>query len=249
MRGPQRWELLALLLLGLVVAALLWLYAGDFLAGVLLRRMALLDARWEAEILRSRDPVWQPFWAGVTRLGGPDFLPWLVAVMAAACFAAWRFFDGLLLVSGTAVFAALVQLVKMTTAHARPPTATEMPSPAFPSGHVSLSVVVYGLLALYLIATVRHRGLRLTMVTLLAALVAAISWSRLILGVHWPSDVFGAWLLSGLWLGLLWVAWQTYRYRHPRYVLTGAQQIWSRVALGLLSIAGLTVMGYVLSFQ
>ena len=249
MRGPQRWELLALLLFGLGVAALLWLYAGDFLAGVLLHRMALLDTRWEAEILQSRDPVWQPFWAGVTRLGGPDFLPWLVALMAAACFAAWRFFDGLLLVSGTAVFAALVQLVKVTTAHARPPTATEMPSPAFPSGHVSLSVVVYGLLALYLLATVRHRGLRLTMVTLLAALVAAISWSRLILGVHWPSDVFGAWLLSGLWLGLLWVAWQTYRYRHPRYVLTGAQQIWSRVVLGLLSIAGLTVMGYVLSFQ
>lgn len=237
------------MLFGLGVAALLWLYAGDFLAGVLLHRMALLDTRWEAEILQSRDPVWQPFWAGVTRLGGPDFLPWLVALMAAACFAAWRFFDGLLLVSGTAVFAALVQLVKVTTAHARPPTATEMPSPAFPSGHVSLSVVVYGLLALYLIATVRHRGLRLTLVTLLAALVAAISWSRLILGVHWPSDVFGAWLLSGLWLGLLWVAWQTYRYRHPRYVLTGAQQIWSRVALGLLSIAGLTVMGYVLSFQ
>lgn len=248
MRGPQRWELLALLLLGLGVAALLWLYAGDFLAGVLLRRMALLDARWEAEILQFRDPVWQPFWAGVTRLGGPDFLPWLVAVMAAACFAAWRFFDGILLISGAVVFAVLVQLVKVTTARARPPTATEMLSPAFPSGHVSLSVVVYGLLALYILAAVRHRGLRLAMVTLLAVLVAAISWSRLILGVHWPSDVFGAWLLSGLWLGLLWGGWQTYRYRHPRHVLTGARKIWSRVALGLLSVAGLAVMGYVLSF-
>jgi len=248
LRGPQRWELLALLLLGLGVAALLWLYAGDFLAGVLLHRMVLLDARWEAEILQSRDPVWQPFWAGVTRLGGPDFLPWLVAMMAAACFAAWRFFDGMLLVSGAAAFAVLVQLVKVTTARARPPTATGMLSPAFPSGHVGLSAVVYGLLALYLLATVRHRGLRLAMVTLLAALVAAISWSRLILGVHWPSDVFGAWLLSGLWLGLLWVVWQTYRYRHPRYVLTGAQQIWSGAALGLLSIAGLAVMGHVLSF-
>ena len=236
------------MLLGLGVAALLWLYAGDFLAGVLLRRMALLDARWEAEILQSRDPVWQPFWAGVTRLGGPDFLPWLVAVMAAACFAAWRFFDGILLISGAVVFAVLVQLVKVTTARARPPTATEMLSPAFPSGHVSLSVVVYGLLALYILAAVRHRGLRLAMVTLLAVLVAAISWSRLILGVHWPSDVFGAWLLSGLWLGLLWGGWQTYRYRHPRHVLTGARKIWSRVALGLLSVAGLAVMGYVLSF-
>ncbi|MHB8209737.1 MAG: phosphatase PAP2 family protein [Acidithiobacillus sp.] len=239
---------MALLLLGLGVAALLWLYAGDFLAGVLLRRMALLDARWEAEILQFRDPAWQPFWAGVTRLGGPDFLPWLVAVMAAACFAAWRFFDGILLISGAVVFAVLVQLVKVTTARARPPTATEMLSPAFPSGHVSLSVVVYGLLALYILAAVRHRGLRLAMVTLLAVLVAAISWSRLILGVHWPSDVFGAWLLSGLWLGLLWGGWQTYRYRHPRHVLIGARKIWSRVALGLLSVAGLAVMGYVLSF-
>ena len=248
MRGPQRWELLALLLLGLGVAALLWLYAGDFLAGVLLQRIALLDARWAAEILQSRDPVWQSFWAGVTRLGGLDFLTWLVAMMAAACFAAWRFFDGILLVSGTAVFAVLVQLVKVTTARARLPTAKGMLSPAFPSGHVGLSVVVYGLLALYLLVMVRHRGLRLAMVTLLAVLVAAISWSRLILGVHWPSDVLGAWLLSGLWLGLLWVFWQIYRYRHPRYVLTGVQQIWSQAALGLLSVAGLVVMAHALSF-
>ncbi|MHB8237627.1 MAG: phosphatase PAP2 family protein [Acidithiobacillus ferrivorans] len=248
MRGPQRWELLALLLLGLGVAALLWLYAGDFLADVFVHRMVLQDARWEAEILQFRDPAWQPFWAGVTRLGGPDFLPWLVALMAAACFAAWRFFDGILLVSGTAVFAVLVQLIKVTTARARPPTAIKMLSPAFPSGHVSFSLVVYGLLALYLLAMLRHRGLRLAMVTLLAALVAAISWSRLILGVHWPSDVLGAWLLSGLWLGLLWVVWRTYHHRHPQYVLTGARQIWSRVALGLLGIAGLAVMGQVLSF-
>jgi len=248
LRGPQRWELLALLLLGLGVAALLWLYAGDFLAGVILHRMALQDTRWEAEILQFRDPAWQPFWAGVTRLGGPDFLPWLVALMAAACFAAWRFFDGILLVSGTVVFAVLVQLVKVTTARARPPTAIKMLSPAFPSGHVSLSLVVYGLLALYLLAMVRHRGLRLAIVTLLAALVGAISWSRLVLGAHWPSDVLGAWLLSGLWLGLLWAVWQTYHHRHPQYVLTGARQIWSSAALGLLGIAGLAVIGHVLSF-
>ena len=248
MRGPQRWELLALLLLAVGLAALLWLYAGDFLAGLLLHRVALLDARWETAILQSSAPGWQPFWAKVTRLGGPDFLPWLIALMAAACFATWRFFDGFLLVAGTAILAVLVQLIKVTTARARPPAAAEMLSPAFPSGHVSLSVVVYGLLALYLLATLRHRGLRLALVTVLAVLVAAISWSRLILGVHWPSDVLGAWLLSGLWLGLLCGVWRTYHSRHPHYGLTGARQTWSRVALGLLGVAGLAVMGYVLSF-
>ncbi|MBU2718717.1 phosphatase PAP2 family protein, partial [Acidithiobacillus ferridurans] len=200
MRGPQRWELLALLLLAVGVAALLWLYAGDLLAGLLLHRVALLDARWETVILQSRTPGWQPFWARVTQLGGPDFLPWLLALMAAACFATWRFFDGFLLVFGTAILAVLVQLIKVTTARARPSAAAEMLPAAFPSGHVSVSVVVYGLLALYLLATLRHRGLRLALVTVLAVLVAAISWSRLILGVHWPSDVLGAWLLSGLWL-------------------------------------------------
>ncbi|MBU2855680.1 phosphatase PAP2 family protein [Acidithiobacillus ferrooxidans] len=248
MRGPQRWELLALLLLAVGVAALLWLYAGDFLAGLLLHRVALLDARWETVILQSRASGWQPFWARVTQLGGPDVLPWLLALMAAACFATWRFFDGFLLVSGTVILAVLVQLIKVTTARARPPAAAEMLSPAFPSGHVSLSVVVYGLLALYLLATLRHRGLRLALVTVLAVLVAAISWSRLILGVHWPSDVLGAWLLSGLWLVLLWWVWRTYHSRHPYYGLTGARQTWSRVALGLLGVVGLAVMGYVLSF-
>ena len=248
MRGPQRWELLALLLFGLGLAALLWLYVGDVLASMLWHRMALLDARWEAEIMQSRDPAWQPFWAGVTRLGGPGFLPWLVALLTAACFAARRFFEGILLMWGTTVLTILVQLVKAATDRARPATAVDALSPAFPSAHVSLSFLVYGLLALYILAPngVR-RSLRVSLVSALVALVAAISWSRLALGAQWPSDVLGAGLLSGLWLGLLGAAWRGYRRRHPPRALVGAERIWSRVALGSLGIAGLAVLGSVLA--
>ncbi len=81
---------------------------------------------------------------------------------------------------------------------------------SFPSAHASMSLAVYGFLALMIARELplRHRWLPYTSAGLLVMLIAM---SRLYLGVHWFSDV-----LAGLTLGIFWVALIGIAYdRHP----------------------------------
>ena len=68
---------------------------------------------------------------------------------------------------------------------------------AFPSGHAANSMIVYLLLALLLI---RDEGRKRAAATAAVLLSVVIGISRVLLGVHWPSDVIGGWAF-----GLLWV--------------------------------------------
>lgn len=75
----------------------------------------------------------------------------------------------------------------------------------FPSGHAYTSMVLFGLL-FYLAPTMlsvrRSKTLRLMRVTCLS-MIALIGISRVYLGVHWPSDVLGGFLVGGIILSLL----------------------------------------------
>jgi membrane-associated phospholipid phosphatase len=68
---------------------------------------------------------------------------------------------------------------------------------SFPSGHASSSMIFYLTLAIALTAGTRwHRP------AAVAAIVLSllIGTSRVMLGVHWPSDVVGGWAFGMLWV-------------------------------------------------
>ena len=69
---------------------------------------------------------------------------------------------------------------------------------SYPSGHAVGSMVLYGFLA-YLLAT-RSPRFSWLIYTLAGIIIAAIGFSRLYLGVHWPTDIIG-----GFGIGFLWV--------------------------------------------
>lgn len=69
---------------------------------------------------------------------------------------------------------------------------------SFPSGHAMVSMVIYGFIG-YILAT-RYRRQQLWIIGLTTLLVTAIGFSRLYLGVHWPTDI-----IAGYAAGLVWL--------------------------------------------
>ena len=93
-------------------------------------------------------------------------------------------------------------LVKLVIDRHRPmishPVATGLGS-SFPSGHAQASIVTCGVLLL-IVGLTASRAARKTAVLIAAAVVAAIGFSRVALGVHYASDVLAGYILGAAWL-------------------------------------------------
>ena len=69
-------------------------------------------------------------------------------------------------------------------------------SSSFPSGHAMMTPAIYLTLAGILAAGERTRREKALLVGGAAALSVAVGVSRVYLGVHWPTDVLGGWMLG-----------------------------------------------------
>ncbi len=94
----------------------------------------------------------------------------------------------------------LVEAQKYAIARFRPEDEAHLvpvSSPSFPSGHAANSMIVCLVLAILFFGRTRWKRSAVAVALLLSF---AIGSSRVLLGVHWPSDVIGGWSF-----GLLWV--------------------------------------------
>lgn len=73
---------------------------------------------------------------------------------------------------------------------------------SFPSGHSTTAVVTYVALAFLMLRRMHDRRARFAICAVSTLLVLLVGWSRIHLGVHYPSDVVGGFLLGLLWIGL-----------------------------------------------
>jgi undecaprenyl-diphosphatase len=154
----------------------------------------------------------------VTWLGGVAWLT-LVAV-AGTVFAATRRQSRLaLFIAVTCLGGAIVNsLVKLAVARPRPavdhPIATAL-GKSFPSGHAMSSTVVYGALLVAFLPAVPRRY-RPAVVISVTVIVLAIGSSRLVLGVHFLSDVLGGFVLGLAWLSGAVAVFETWRVEEGR---------------------------------
>jgi membrane-associated phospholipid phosphatase len=95
----------------------------------------------------------------------------------------------------------LVQSVKVLVGRVRPLDALlDARGASFPSGHAGEALSFYGAVALVVVLSGARRRVRIATVAVAAVLVLAVGFSRIALGVHYPSDVLGSLLLCGAWL-------------------------------------------------
>ena len=73
---------------------------------------------------------------------------------------------------------------------------------SFPSGHTQAATVTYTAVVLVVGWQLARPGpvARRTSAAIVVAVVAGVGLSRIYLGVHWPSDVLGGWLLGSAWV-------------------------------------------------
>jgi undecaprenyl-diphosphatase len=174
-----------------------------------------LAAIWLAMLLLGGGPldssIYRALYAGghpalvsiaraVTALGEPTVL---IAAGVATAFLLWRAGHRHLpwvLIVITLLGRGVSEVQKFSVARARPdldPHLVVVRTSSFPSGHASSSMIFYLTMALTLTVGTRWHRPAAAGAILLSLLIGL---SRVMLGVHWPSDVVGGWSF-----GLLWV--------------------------------------------
>lgn len=71
---------------------------------------------------------------------------------------------------------------------------------SFPSGHAVTSMILFGTLIFVMPLFFKNTSLRLAAQIILGLLILGIGVSRIYVGVHYPSDVLGGFLLGISWL-------------------------------------------------
>lgn len=104
--------------------------------------------------------------------------------------------------------AVVVALLKSAFARTRPePAFAEYVATglSFPSGHTSMSTVVFLTLAMLLARSCSRAKERVYVIGTGAALAALVGVSRAALGVHWATDVIGGWAFGIAWATAWWL--------------------------------------------
>jgi undecaprenyl-diphosphatase len=136
----------------------------------------------------------------ITPLGEPTGL--IVAALVVAVWLWWRSRGRLAIAILLVILVgrALGEAQKYWIARVRPdiePGLVIVKTSSFPSGHAANSMIFYLTLALALTAGRRWHRLAAAGAILLSLLIGT---SRVMLGVHWPSDVIGGWVFGILWV-------------------------------------------------
>lgn len=236
---------LPLTVLALAFACVLALFAGIVEDVVTSDPIVAIDHAAAQLIAAFRAPEVVPPFVWITSLGAP---PLVGALLLVACLLLWlvnRKFAAVGLLMSTLGASVFYTLGKWALQRPRPIEAVVVePSYSFPSGHSTVSVAFYGFLGYLLIRSAARWNVRVKLFFVTGGLALLIGLSRIVLGVHYLSDVWAGYLVGALWLiaGISlteWlgasgrIAWDAPSDRRRR-----------AMAFGLVAIATAGVIGY-----
>ncbi len=192
--------------LGLAAAVLAMFFFG-WLAGEMLEGDTLeFDLRVREATYAVASPGLTRALILVSRLGGPMVLSTFGAALT-AIFMWRRWWRGAILLPVAMLGAGVLDVaLKLAFRRVRPTAFFDYPLPgsySFPSGHALFAFCFFAMGAALLAPRLRYLALRRLVWATAVIFVVAIGFSRIYLGVHYPSDVLAGYTVGLIWSGVL----------------------------------------------
>lgn len=198
---------IALLLLAAMLAGLGFLIdevsEGDTLK---FDQAFLLVLREPGDPTNPIGPVWlEEVARDITALGGVAVLTLLTTMVTLQFFLRRKPRSAMFLALATISGTVISNILKGLFDRPRPELTAimEYGRGSFPSGHSTMSAVVYLTLGIMLAVGTRERKLKIFYVAVALVLIVLVGFSRLYLGVHYPTDVAAGWAIGASW-AILW---------------------------------------------
>jgi undecaprenyl-diphosphatase len=144
----------------------------------------------------------------ITALGGYAVLTLLTITAALYRFLRNDRPAALIILGAVGSGALLGSLLKLGFARPRPDIVehlTHAASSSFPSGHATLSAVAFLTLGALMARGQEDGKVKALILGGAILLTLLVGFSRIYLGVHWPTDVLAGWCLGAAWAALWWL--------------------------------------------
>ena len=145
----------------------------------------------------------------ITALGGTTLVIVVTLVSVLAFIFHGKRVHAMVMAVAVLAASASSQLTKALYGRPRPdvvPHDVYVYSGSFPSGHSTMSTAAFLSLAMLVARLETKRRSKALAYGLAAAVIVGVGFSRVYLGVHWPSDVLAGWCLGSAWALAAWLA-------------------------------------------
>jgi len=154
------------------------------------------------ERLRIANPWLTDAMRDLSGLGGTVVLVMFTALTAGYLALVKEGPIAMLVIATTAGCAAFVEVLKLSFGRLRPDarySAIVAPGLSFPSGHATLSAIVFLTLGALAASSRQRNAERAYIMAAAAGMTFLVGLSRVALGVHWATDVLAGWVFGALW--------------------------------------------------
>jgi undecaprenyl-diphosphatase len=149
----------------------------------------------------------------LTALGGPTVLGLVVLVVTGFLVLQTRYRTAVVVAITSAGGEVLNTVMKYMFNRPRPtivPHLRAVYSTSFPSGHAMESAIVYLTFGAILMRAAESRLTKIYILSMAVLLTALVGVSRVYLGVHYPTDVIGGWIVGFMWASICWLVAQRF---------------------------------------